>query len=155
MEDQFSTEDGPDLVLTGVLLQQESWTSPTSNTVSKGGQREEHLPAMLKRWSRTAEQLWQRDLGQAQRTCSLAEDDGVGDLKGNTQGRRRKAERAVQKKKKRQEKRLKTSSNPLNWAVILTGDSSGDAVLSFTKQKALRSHVNEEKRIKTLPLHKP
>lgn len=26
MEDQFSTEDWPDLVLTGVLIQEESWT---------------------------------------------------------------------------------------------------------------------------------
>lgn len=91
------------------------------------------------------EQPRQRDLGQDHHTCSLA-GDGVGDLKGSAQGRRRKAERAVQKKKKQvTREKAENSQNSLHWAVILTGDSSGDTVLSLAGGKALGSHINEQK----------
>lgn len=79
---------------------------------------------------------------------------GMQDLKGSAQGRKRKAERAVKKEPKATREKAENSYNSLHWAVILRGDSSGDKVLSFAGEKAPRSHINEQRRIKMLPLHK-
>lgn len=69
--------------------------------------------------------------------------------------RRRKAEQAVRKKNpKVTREKAENSYNSLHWAVVLTGNSSGDTVLSFAGEKAPRSHINEQRRIRTLPLHK-
>lgn len=54
------------------------------------------------------------------------------------------------KKTKGVREKAENSHNPLHWAVICTGDSSGDTVLS------LAGDINEQKRIKMLSsLHKP
>lgn len=87
-----------------------------------------------------------RDLGQDQHTCSLAEDDGLRDVAGSTQGRRRKAEKAVQKTTKVTREKAKTLTQSVASLQVTTLGTQCWALLEKKLQGAREMRKNKEKK---------